>query len=318
MFKLAWICCCVALTIAASAIAQDRSSETDPTPLLGRWNLMVEGPDGAYPSWIEVRRSGFRTLVGSYIGQFGSARPIAEIKFDGTGFRFEIPPQWESSRANVIVEGRLEGSGLQGVVTDGNGGTLPWVANRAPSLERQGAPKLGDPINLLDGQDLAGWHVQLPKLKNGWQIRDGVLMNAEPGNNLVTNQKFSDFELSLEFRYPKGSNSGIYLRGRYEVQIEDNHGKEADSHHIGGVYGHLTPSLNAAKPAGEWQQIKIRLIGRVVSVELNGERIIDRQAIPGITGGALDSDEGTPGPLMLQGDHGPVEFRNIIVTPIKF
>ncbi|MBL8890548.1 MAG: DUF1080 domain-containing protein [Planctomycetaceae bacterium] len=318
MFKMAWICCCVSLAVSSSAIAQERSTELDPKPLLGRWNLTVAGPDGPYPSWIEVRRSGYRTLVGSYVGQFGSARPIAEIKFDGTDFRFEVPPQWEPSRANVIVEGRLDGSGLQGVVTDGKGGALPWTAQRAPSLERTGAPALGERINLLNGQDLGGWHVQHPQVNNGWQMRDGVLVNAEPGNNLVTDAKFSDFELSLEFRYPKGSNSGIYLRGRYEVQIEDNHGQEADSHHIGGVYGHLTPSLNAAKPAAEWQQIKIRLIGRVVSVELNGERIIDRQTIPGVTGGALDSDEGTPGPLMLQGDHGPVEFRNIVLTPINF
>src|SRR5947209_2395258 len=116
-------------------------------------------------------------------------------------------------------------------------------------------------------------------------------------------------------RYPKGSNSGIYLRGRYEVQIEDDYGDEPDSHKIGGIYGFLTPSVNPAKPAGEWQAVDITLVGRTVTVVLNGERILDRQTIPGITGGALDSDEGAPGPLLLQGDHGPIAFRNLIVTP---
>ncbi|HAV62346.1 MAG TPA: DUF1080 domain-containing protein, partial [Verrucomicrobiales bacterium] len=152
---------------------------------------------------------------------------------------------------------------------------------------------------------------------NGWEVKDGLLVNARPGNDLVTERKFNDFKLRAEFRYPKGSNSGLYLRGRYEVQIEDNFGQEINSHRIGGVYGFLTPRVNAAKPAGEWQTMEITLVGRVVTVVLNGEPIIERQAIPGITGGALDSDEGAPGPLLIQGDHGPVEFRELTLTPAE-
>jgi hypothetical protein len=144
-----------------------------------------------------------------------------------------------------------------------------------------------------------------------------VLVNAVPGNDLRTDKTFADFRLYTEFRYPKGSNSGIYLRGRYEVQIEDNCGQEPDSERIGGVYGFLTPSVNAAKRAGEWQTLEIILVGRVVTVLLNGERIIDRQTIPGITGGALDSNEGAPGPILLQGDHGPIEFRKVTLTPAE-
>jgi Domain of Unknown Function (DUF1080) len=132
---------------------------------------------------------------------------------------------------------------------------------------------------------------------------------------LVTEQKFTDFKLNTEYRYPQGSNSGVYLRGRYEVQIEDDCGEEADNHRSGGVYGFLTPSVNAAKKAGEWQTLEVTLVGRMVTVVLNGEPVIDRQAIPGITGGALDGDEGEPGPILLQGDHGAVEFRNLSLTP---
>ena len=147
---------------------------------------------------------------------------------------------------------------------------------------------------------------------------DGILSNVRPGVDLVTEQKFEDFKLHVEFRYPKGSNSGIYLRGRYEVQIEDNYGDDPESHKIGGVYGFLTPSINAAKEAGEWQSMDITLVGRVLTVVFNGERVIDRQTIPGITGGAIDNREGEPGPLMIQGDHGPVEFRKVeITTPQK-
>ena len=131
----------------------------------------------------------------------------------------------------------------------------------------------------------------------------------------MTERKFTDFKLQAQFRYPRGSNSGIYLRGRYEVQIEDNHGEEPDSHKIGGIYGFLTPCTNAGKEPGEWQTVEVTLVGRTVTVVLNGERVIDRQAIPGITGGALECNEGEPGPIMLQGDHGSVEFRKLTLTP---
>jgi hypothetical protein len=151
-------------------------------------------------------------------------------------------------------------------------------------------------------------------VNSGWVVRDGMMVNAKPGTDLMTEKTFTDFKLAAEFRYPKGSNSGVYLRGRYEVQIEDNFGQEPDSHKIGGVYGFLTPSVNAGKRPGEWQTLEVTLVGRVVTVVLNGERVIDRQTIPGITGGAIDGKEGEPGPILLQGDHGPVEFRKVTLT----
>jgi Domain of Unknown Function (DUF1080) len=194
-------------------------------------------------------------------------------------------------------------------------------------LKRDKPPKWGEPVELFNGKDLTGWSTSPPgpdtfpppKVANAdsWTVRDGLLVNTKAGVNLVSERKFTDFKLHAEFRYPKGSNSGIYLRGRYEVQIEDNHGLDPDSHLIGGIYGFLNPSTNPSKPAGEWQTIDAELVGRVVTVHLNGERIIDRQTIPGITGGALDSDEGAPGPIMLQGDHGPIDFRRVRVVEGK-
>lgn len=303
-------------SLLPTARGDDDTSPAQPhAALIGRWDVTVEGPDGAYPSWFEVQQSGYRTLVGQYVGQFGSARPIAHVRFDGEHFRFAVPPQWEQRTNDVVYEGTLDGETIRGA-TNGDNGTLRWTARRSPDLARTGEPRLGTPITLFDGASLGGWRPQFLEADNGWEARDGLLVNAKPGNNLITEQTFDDFELSLAFRYPEGSNSGIYLRGRYEVQVEDSHGEKANSHRIGGVYGFLTPSLNAAKPHGEWQEMTIRLIGRQVTIHLNGERIIDRQEIPGITGGALDSHEGEPGPLMLQGDHGPVEYRDIVLTPI--
>jgi hypothetical protein len=281
----------------------------------GRWDLTVHGPQGDYPSWLEVRRSGRRTLVGTFVGRFGSARPISRVEFDNGRLRFSVPPQWEERADDLVFEGTLDGDKLEGRTTDDMGRRVIWSGRRAPSLKRTQDPTWGEPVELLNGKDLTGWKPRHDGVKNGWVVKHGMLVNAVPGNDLMTEVKFTDFKLHAEFRYPKGSNSGVYLRGRYEVQIEDNYGQEPDSHHIGGVYGFLTPSVNAARKAGAWQTLDVTLAGRVVTVALNGMRVIDRQTIPGITGGALDSAEGAPGPLLLQGDHGPVEFRQVTLTP---
>jgi hypothetical protein len=305
------------LVLASAAWAADDRARPPESAVLGRWDLTVRGPEGEYPSWLEVRKSGHRTLVGSFVGQFGSARPISRVEFDGGRVRFTVPPQWEERPDDLRFEGRLEDDALRGETTDAKGRPLTWTARRAPALQRDRSPAWGEPVALFSGKDLSGWKPRHPEAKNGWSARDGILVNAVAGTDLLTERTFTDFRLQAEFRYPKGSNSGIYLRGRYEVQIEDNYGQEPDSHRIGGVYGFLTPSANAAKPAGEWQTLDVTLVGRVVTVLLNGERILDRQTIPGITGGALDSDEGAPGPVLLQGDHGPIEFRRLTLTPGK-
>jgi len=149
-------------------------------------------------------------------------------------------------------------------------------------------------------------------------VIDGALTITTVGADLVTTRKFSDFKLHVEFRYPKDGNSGVYLRGRYEVQIEDSPAREwPEAIDLGAIYGFLSPNHSAGTRADEWQSFDITLIGRRVTVVLNGQTIIADQIIPGITGGALDSDEGAPGPILLQGDHTSVAFRNIVLTPAK-
>src|SRR5438067_3033978 len=266
-----------ALAFVVAALAHDRP----PSEYVGRWESAVQTPQGDCPSWLEVSKSGRRTLVGWFVGQAGSARPISRVEVTYEAIRFAVPPQWEPGPEDLRFEGRPAGEGLRGEMTDDRGRKFPWTARRAPSLKRKEPPRWGEPVELFNGKNLAGWKPRLPDKPNGWTVRDGALVNAKPGNDLVSERTFEDFQLHAEFRYPKGSNSGIYLRGRYEVQIEDNFGQEPDSHRMGGIYGFLTPCLNAAKPAGEWQTLDVTLVGRAVTIVLNRERIVDRQPIPG-------------------------------------
>ncbi|MEG3656493.1 DUF1080 domain-containing protein [Arenibacter palladensis] len=282
-------------------------------PIEGRWDMVITQEGKELPSWLEIRHSGSRTLVGRFVYAMGSARPISEVKMKDGKFSFAIPPQWESGDNYMEFEGTMSGDELSGTMLYTNGKTYNWVATRAPKLEYTKNPKWGKPIKLFNGKDLNGWQAMG---ENQWIVESGVLKSPKSGSNLVSEQKFDDFKLHLEFKYPKGSNSGVYLRGRYEVQITDSKGAEPSDVEYSGVYGFLTPNEVVAKSAGEWQEYDITLIGRRVTIVANGTQVICDQIIPGITGGALDSKEGEPGPLYFQGDHGPIEFRNIIVTPM--
>lgn len=299
----------IALLGATSGAAQTAA----PSAVLGRWDLRVSGPEGTYPSWLEVTESGRGVLVGRFVGRVGSARPVGRMTWDDGVLRFTIPPQWESGTGDLALEARLEGDALSGTITTPSGARHAFVAARALALRRP-EPAWGAPEPLFNGRELTGWMAQGPG-DSHWVAEDGVLRNAAPGANLMTTRAFEDFRLRLEFRYPEGGNSGVYLRGRHEVQIEDSREEEwPASTHIGGVYGFLAPVMNAASGPDRWQTFDITLVGRRVTVVLNGTPIIVDQVIPGITGGALDSDEHAPGPILLQGDHTAVEFRNITVV----
>ena len=307
-YLIAFLICSV---FALATQAQDHSG---PPPLEGRWDLTVDWSGKEAPAWLEVRHSGLSTLVGRLMWIGGSARPISKINFVDGKFSFAIPPQWEKSDVDVQVEGTLNGDNLTGTYKHVDGKVSTWTGVRAPSLIRSKEPKWGAPITLFNGKDLQGWHTIGA---NQWIVESGILKSPKSGANLISDQMFTDFKLHIEFRYPKGSNSGVYLRGRYEVQVDDAKGLEPWSDHLGGIYGLLPPNEMVAKEAGEWQSFDITLIGRRVTVVANGKTIIADQVIPGITGGAIDSKEGEPGPFFIQGDHGPIDYRNIIVTPAK-
>ncbi len=233
-----------------------------------------------------------------------------------------------------------------GVWKDEFTGTRTPPMPPAPDLSKL---RFGDPVSLINGKDLVGWAViggahwstlglKTPEggaaqgwvpmdesVANGWTVRDGVLANdpvqkeGQPYiryGNLQTMANFEDFNLTTEVNVPPSGNSGIYLRGIYEVQVIDSFGKPLDCHNMGAVYGRITPTVAAEKPAGEWQSLDITLVDRRATVKLNSQTIIDNQPIAGCTGGALWSDQMRPGPIYLQGDHTAVQYRNMVLRPV--
>ena len=218
----------------------------------------------------------------------------------------------------MAYAGKLSGGKLSGTVNAPESGTWQWTGTRAPALTETKTPKWGKPISLFNGKDLTGWSMSDPKTAKPWTVVDGTLISPGNGPEIINNQKFRDFKLHLEFNRGKESNSGVYLRGRYEVQIENESESEGPSHHTGGVYGFLAPEPEQPRTSGTWDTYDITLVGRTVTVVMNGKTLIDAKEIPGITGGALDSHEGEPGPIYLQGsEKGHVAFRNITLTPAE-
>ena len=314
MLRSASLLLLAAVLLPSASRVTPREESAAAPGAIGRWDLTVQEGDQSLPSWLEIRKTGNATLVGAFVGPVGSARPISKIDVQGDELRFTIPPQWEQEKGDITFEARLSGDRLTGSMTLGDGKRYTWTGTRAPTLRRSKPPVWGAPVRLFDGRTLAGWHATGA---NQWRAESGLLRNLKAGGNLVTDRKFTDFKLHIEFRYPRGSNSGVYLRGRHEVQIVDSTNAEPTSELLGGVYGFLPPNELVAKQPGAWQSFDITLVGRLVTVVANGKRVITEQEIPGITGGAIDSDEGSPGPIFLQGDHGPVEFRNIVLTPAR-
>lgn len=302
----------------AANVAQpsDRPSPGFADPVLDRWDITVDGDNGPYPSWLELRLRTERQLMAQLVGAYGSVRYATEVSYTEGELIVRVPVQYEGGDEDLVFTGSLVDDALVGRVRMGDGTTLDWRGVRAPALERGRDVTWGEPIELI-GDDLHGWRMRDERFPGCWTVSDGILKAADPCIDIITDAEFEDFRLKLEFRYPPGGNSGVYLRGRYEVQIQDDLGNALDALRLGGIYGFIAPSIDAAKAAGEWQTYDVVLIGRRVTVALNGAEIISDRVIPGITGGALDSDEGSPGPLMLQGDHGAIEYRNIVITPAR-
>jgi len=318
-------------------------SRRDISEFLGQWTIDIEGGS---VGWLEVRNED-GWLDADVLWGGGSVLPVSNVflakgnvlmvqrsnnvvrKSDENKnpVRTQVVTSWmEITKNGEKIDGILLSPRRNGLSVDTTlftGTKLPPVPP-APDLANL---KYGEPVNLFNGKDLTGWKLINEKQVNGFKVIDGMLVNdpvQKEGEahisygNLRTEQEFEDFNLKLEVNVPAGSNSGVYLRGLYEIQVMDSYKRELDPHNMGAVYSRIKPVTAAEKPAGQWQSLDITLSKRHATVILNGVKIIDNQPIYGPTGGAMKSDVFAPGPIYLQGDHGKVSYRNILLTPIVY
>ena len=303
-------------------------------PYVGRWALTLPG-GGA--GWLGVEEKD-GALSGSILWAGGSVVPVTSVKVDGD--KLVVTRVSTQKVSNAKSDATLAEMTTETITATAVGDDLKLVTVKAkedgkefakaeftgmrippvPAAPDMNKVKFGESISLFNGKDLSGWKLLNEGADNGWSVVDGVLQNrVEKGKhhgNLRTEQVFEDFNLKLEVRTMTGSNSGIYLRGIYEIQVAESFGKPLDPHNMGALYSRITPSVAAEKPVGEWQTMDITLVDRHVTVVLNGKTIIDNQAVLGCTGGAMSSDEFKPGPIYLQGDHTNIDYRNIVLRPV--
>lgn len=301
--------------LLAAALAAPAAKAPTADDYLGRWNVKITDADNTFASGgLQVdRKDG--ALAAALVWRWGSFAPVKQVEVqDGT---LRIVREDEPGKQDHF-EARLEGAVLKGQVTYPDGKTHHFEGRKAPLLLSKKAPAWGAPVTLFDGKSLEGWHLRDPKAKNGWAVVNGELAVVEPKGNadLVSERTFQDAKLHVEFNVEPKSNSGVYVRGKYEVQILDNPDKKmaVDPHGCGAVYSRIPPKTDATRPAGEWQTLDVTMVGRQIVVVLNGTEVVNG-TVEGVTGGAISPFEEEPGPLMLQGDHGKVRFRNIVLTP---
>ena len=298
---------------------------SDDTQFNGRWDIAVNGePSRARAWWLEVTGAGADVLKGRFVGApGGQLEDISKISILDGELRFVFERRY---RREVRIPQRglywahLDGGKLKGTFEiEGDPTTyLEWTGVKAPAIpdKDDGTWKRGEPVQLFNGKDLAGWQGIPAGKQHNWNVKDGILLNSPISIDLASEKKYWNFDLHVEYQLAPRGNSGIGLRGRYEVQLLDDYGEAPSKQSHGGIYGRIAPKVNASKLPGEWQTLDLRLIGRQVSVTLNSVKVIDKAIIEGLTSIAQDPNEGEPGPLILQGDRGLVQFRKVTLYPL--
>lgn len=280
----------------------------------GRWDLTVHKTPADRAWWLEITGAGTPEIKGRFVGfPGGSLNDVPNPKIEDGVLHFT----WVDPRNHLEYEIHYAGGILEGQMT-GGAEPLKFTGHRAPaSYEHDdGTWVKAQPITLFNGKDLTGWTGLKSDRAEGWSVVDGILSGTGKADDLITKDKYWNFDLHLEYNIAAHSNSGVGLRGRYEVQIIDDFGRPPGMHGTGALYTRIVPPANYGKPAGEWQTLDVRLVGMEVTGTLNGHTLYEKGLIEGLTGIAFDPNEGEPGAIELQGDHGAVQFRNLVLTPL--
>jgi len=282
------------------------------SPFQGRWDLVLTMPDGTTsPRWMDYVET--RDPLIRIQPRGGSVHPAYDVNVDGTHITL-VMEKANDKHGATTWDLKIKNKIITGTQTSGNQ-VAQIKGVKAPDLRRD-APRVwskAEPI--FNGKDLNGWEPFPATAKNNWVAEEGNLVNTAHGANIKTTRTFNDFKLHIEFNCPEDGNSGIYLRGRYEVQVEYEKVDANDRFHsVGAIYGFIAPETELPRKPGTWETFDITLVGRMVTILRNGKKTIDNREIPGITGGALDSNEAEPGPFYIQGDHtGGMKYRNITI-----
>jgi hypothetical protein len=299
---------------AAFAMVAITTATAQKNPFLGRWNITGASENvGVY--WLEVKEEGGQ-LSGMFLNRGGSPVKLPTIKIENGELVWQPAPPAQGTAPEFRA--KVQGDKLTGTVKMATR-TVNLVGSRPPKwgpADANATHKLGTPVELFDGKSMDTWDVQDKAKPMGWSVVDGAMTNTPPANNLISKQKFQDYKIHAEYKVEKGSNSGIYIRGRYELQVLDDYGKPPDEHSHMAVYAWHAPLVNASKPVGEWQTMDATIVGNKVTVVLNGKKVQDNATLEAVTGGALDANETQPGPVMIQGDHEKITYRKVTVTPI--
>jgi hypothetical protein len=288
----------------------------------GRWDITAHTQPRPRAFWLELTGAGTPSASGYFVSAYGGDRnKIDSISVKGGElvFSFNPPPARDGKQNRTPVwRARISGGKLEGAFAVEGQTPTPFTGVRAPDIAEKddGSWKEGTPIKLFNGRDLGGWKALNPSTPMKWSVVDGVLRNAPPTTDIISEQKFWNFALHVDFRIVEHSNSGIGLRGRYEIQILDDYGKEPNTHGAAALYSRVPPKVNASKKPGEWQSYDIRLVGRTLTVVHNGVKVLDKVEVEGLTAIANNADEAEPGPFIVQGDHSYVEIKSFVVTPL--
>ena len=288
------------------------------SPLTGRWDLTIIADGYTYPSWMEVSDSGSARIV----GRVSTVHPVQDMKLEGNHLTFTSMEHFGKS-IKMTWDITEKGGKLTGMQRRETGVTGKLTGERAPLLDRKAPKAWSTPEPLFNGKDLTGWTPLITEQgkppENHYKAINGELVNEAPGANIRTTRKFQDFKLHLEYNCPKDGNSGVYMRGRYEFQVEyEAANLNRPENAMGSIYGFLAPQKAVPARPGEWETLDVTLIGRHITVVRDGVMTMDNLEIPGITGGALDSHEAEPQSLYIQGDHtGGMKYRNITISVPK-